>query len=253
MGDADPAREHARLQRFFVAPSAVADGRVALDPEQQSQLRRVLRLGEGDTVIAVPDDGSEILITLHADGRALWGEVRERWVGAPEPRCSVWLYQSALRGDRFTWLLQKGTEIGVSGFAPVLFRHTQQGDYNARGDRYRAVVLEAAEQCRRARLPAVLPAQHFAEALHSTAHGTPATRLLLDEQERALPLREALTAASGTVHLFVGPEGGLTEGERALARASGLCPVSLGRRILRSETAGLVAATLVLGTTGDLG
>ena len=243
-GDAD-------LHRFFVALDAVDGDRVDFAPEQARQIRRVLRLESGDRVIVCPGDGREGLASLQVEKAAVRGLV-ERWLpGRAEPSCAVWLYQSALRGDRFTWLLQKGTEIGVHGFVPLRFRYTQPAEYANRLDRYRAVVREAAEQCGRSVLPAVLPAQAYERAIDEE---TDALRLLLDERERACSLREAIADAHDprTVHLFVGPEGGLHSDEREQARAHGLRTVSLGRRVLRSETAGLVAATLVLAGAGDL-
>jgi 16S rRNA (uracil1498-N3)-methyltransferase len=134
---------------------------------------------------------------------------------------------------------------------PLRFRYTQQADYANRLDRYRAVVREAAEQCGRSVLPIVLPAQTYAAALKEQ---TDAPRLLLDEREHDRSLREAIAeiGALRTIHLFVGPEGGLHPDEREQARVLGMQTVGLGRRILRSETAGVVAATLVLAAAGDL-
>ena len=293
--------------RFFVAAGAVTAAGVAFSAEQQQQIRRVLRLREGERVIACPGDGTELIVILRVAGQAVSGEIDAVRSGLPEPRRPVWLYQSALRGDRFTWLLQKGTEIGVAGFVPVRYRYTQVADYATKLGRYLAVVREAAEQCGRSTLPAVLPALQFEAALASTPPGS--LRLLLDEDERAASLVDALAeqhqadsnlaadesndsphpvAVSGTsmpsapgtavpvalpfdrsrrlvdrsrrpmlqsvpLCLFVGPEGGLHPDERALALAAGVAPVSLGGRVLRSETAGLVAATLALAASGDLG
>ncbi|HWE62781.1 MAG TPA: RsmE family RNA methyltransferase [Chloroflexota bacterium] len=253
MGDAGDAIERAGLHRFFVEPSALDEARVIFTTAQQQQLRRVLRLRAGDRVVVCPGDGTEAIVTLHLEGPLVWGEPRGRAAGRAEPARDVWLYQSALRGERFTWLLQKGTEIGVRGFVPVLFQHTQTANYAARADHYRAVIREAAEQCERTRLPDLLPAQPFAAALAQSAAHADATRLLLDERESTNSLRAAVTQAGAPICLFVGPEGGLHEEERALAHAAGMQPVSLGRRILRSETAGLIGAALALAASGDLG
>lgn len=249
--------------RFFLPEGAVGAGTVAFTAEQQQQIRKVLRLRDGDRVIACPGDGTELIVILRLAGSTVSGAIDAVRPGLPEPSRPVWLYQSALRGDRFTWLLQKGTEIGVAGFVPVRYRYTQPADYATKLGRYLAVVREAAEQCGRSILPAVLPAAPFESALASTAAGS--LCLLLDEAERARSLVDVLTSArddvpAGTaaaaplpVCLFVGPEGGLHPDERGLALARGVAPVSLGSRILRSETAGLVAATLALAASGDLG
>lgn len=239
--------------RFFVPAGAVTTTGVEFSAEQQQQIRKVLRLGEGDRVIACPGDGTELVVILRVAGHAVSGEIDTVRSGLPEPSRPVWLYQSALRGDRFTWLLQKGTEIGIAAFVPVRYRYTQPADYATKLGRYLAVVREAAEQCGRSILPAVLPALQFDAALASTPPGS--LRLLLDEDERAVSFAGAL-AHGRQPHplcLFVGPEGGLHPDERALALAVRVAPVSLGGRVLRSETAGLVAATLALAASGDLG
>lgn len=252
MGDPGAAPER-RLPRFFVAPDAIAAARVEFDSAQVQQLLRVLRLGTGDRVIVCDGSGLERVTVLRQEGRRLWGVPDPPTPGVAEPGRAVWLYQAALRGDRFTWLLQKGTEIGVRGFVPVRYRHTQPADFASRADRYGAVVREAAEQCGRARLPELLTVLPFAEALAHSAVIAGATRLLLDERPCGSTLRDGLEGAGRSVCLFIGPEGGLADEERQQAAAAGLRPVTLGRSILRSETAGLVGAALALGAAGDLG
>jgi 16S rRNA (uracil1498-N3)-methyltransferase len=249
----DPNRSGARdgRYRFFVAPQAVVQDRVSFDPAQVRQLRTVLRLHTGDRILACPNDGTEVLVELDATYQ---GHVVERRLGVAEPRCAVWLYQSALRGDRFTWFLQKATEIGVSGIVPVIFHRTQPADYLGRHHRYRLVVREAAEQCGRTRLPEVFSPLRFTAALAHSAQQMAGMRLLLDETEQTTTLRSvAGLAACTSVAVFAGPEGGLTDPEREAAQGMRVLPVSLGRRILRSETAGLVAAALALAAAGDLG
>ena len=252
MGDAGSDAGRLALPRFFVAPSSIEADRIAFEAGQQHQIRRVLRLRDHDQVIVCDGSGDEIRAVLRLMADGLWAEPIERRPGLSPARRSLWLYQSGLRGDRFTWLLQKGTEIGVRGFVPVLFRYTQQADYAARLDRYRTVVREAAEQCERTTLPEVAPVVRFADALaQCSAPGE--TCLLLDEYERSASLRDMLAHAGPVVRLFVGPEGGLAGEEREMAQQAGLRTVSLGSHILRSETAGLVAAALALGASGDLG
>ncbi|MDB5056776.1 MAG: Ribosomal small subunit methyltransferase [Chloroflexi bacterium] len=253
MGDARSQIGHHALQRFFVGPDSVTADHITLDAAQQHQIKRVLRLTEGMRVLVCDGSGDEILAELRNANSTVWAMPLERRQGRPEPLCNVRLHQSALRGDRFTWLLQKGTEIGISAFTPVLFERTQHADYSGRLERYRSVVQEAAEQCERCRLPIVEPVSQFSTITQAGGDQRGGQRLLLDERERSKSLRDVLKPGSSNVDIFVGPEGGLTEGERRDAIASGLTPVTLGSRVLRSETAGLVAATLVLGSQGDLG
>jgi len=213
-------------------------------------------------VVVCDGTGAELIAELSMTAWDTYGRVAESRPGRPEPRCVVRLCQSALRGEQFTWLLQKGTELGVSTFVPVIFGRTQPADYTARLERYAAIVREAAEQCERSRLPAIEPVQSLDRVLNragdmlmlgETPDRSLVQRFLLDEREEAQSLREAATPGARRVDLLVGPEGGLTLDERAKAHAAGFLPVSLGARILRSETAGLVASALVLAANGDLG
>ena len=252
MGNVGSQSARLSFPRFFVDPVRVGSDRIDLAPDQWRQIQKVLRLRDGDRIIVCDGTGDEIITTVRSNHDSIWAEPVERRPGHARPRRAVWLYQSALRGDRFTWLLQKGTEIGVEGFVPVRFRYTQEADYVAKHERFNAVVREAAEQSERATLPTLVPAVPFEQALtHNDAH-SPA-RFLLDEREQSLHLRDALADAQEMVCLFIGPEGGISDTERQAALARGVRPVSLGPSILRSETAGLVAATISLQLSGDIG
>lgn len=230
----------------------VSADRIAFDPGQQHQMRRVLRLRAGDTVVVCDGSGDELITRLLLDGREVSGTLLERRPGRPRPRRAIWLYSSVLRGDRFTWLLQKGTELGVAGFVPVLYQHSQHADYEGKLPRYQTVVREAAEQSERTTLPHIEAPTPFSVAVRTC---DPAREIcvLLDERERVRPLREVVAGARSLVRLFIGPEGGLTDEERRLAAAQGMIAAGMGAAILRSETAGLAAAVLALATSGNLG
>jgi 16S rRNA (uracil1498-N3)-methyltransferase len=249
MGDAGDRPDGASYPRFFVAPSAVAEERITFTAAQQHQLRSVLRQRDGMKVVICDGTGREIVGELATGRGSFYATILDHRTGLREPACKVTLFQSALRGDRFTWLLQKGTELGVSRFVPTIFARTQPSDYAHRMDRYQSIVREAAEQCERTVLPAIQAPAIFADALRAAT----GLRILLDERESENSLRDSLASGATDVSVFVGPEGGLVEAERAEALAAGIAPVTLGARILRSETAGLVAATIVLAWSNDLG
>jgi 16S rRNA (uracil1498-N3)-methyltransferase len=252
MGDSGGDPDRLSVPRFFVKPTAATAERVAFEADQSHQIRRVLRMRSGDPIIVCDGTGDEIRAEIRFDGKDVWAIPIERRPGRRPPSRSVWLYPSALRGDRFTWLLQKVTEIGVAGVVPVLYAHTQPADYAARQARHTAVVREAAEQSERTILPELASPTTYAEALSQCAPDREIC-LLLDERERTRSLNADLTRAGAVVRIFVGPEGGLTDRERALAVSKGLTPVSLGQAILRSETAGMVGVALALSASNDLG
>ncbi len=249
------------MNRLFVPPEALAAEEVELDGALAHRLRHVLRMRKGDSLVLLDGTGYEYLAVLEeADGPTLRARVRERRKGPPEPPVEIILYQSLIKGDRFDWVLEKGTELGVAGFVPLLVQRSvvrPRDDRPARGERWRRVVTEAAEQCGRAVLPEISPVTELEDALASAS----GLRLLPWEEERALGLRTALRkmtpspARRGrlTVSLFVGPEGGFAPEEVESARARGAQIVSLGSRVLRSETAGIAAVAAVLYELGGLG
>jgi len=244
------------LHRFFVAPEALAAGRVTLPPEHARQVARVLRLRPSDEIVVLDDSGMEHLARLERvqpDG--VQGVVVERRPNRAEPALRLTLYQALLPRERFEWVLQKGTEVGVARFVPLETRRSLPGRETTsreRLTRWRQIVREAAEQSGRGRLPVVDAAQTLAAALDEMRRVGPA--LLAWEQEGQLGLRAALAALppDGAASLVVGPEGGFAAPEVAAARAAGVTPVSLGPRILRAETAGPLLAALALFATGNM-
>jgi 16S rRNA (uracil1498-N3)-methyltransferase len=253
MGDARGHAGHQTAHRFFVEPEAISADGIRLSAAQQHQIRRVLRLPAGARVVICDGAGAETIAQLIERAGVLSASPVTTQPGRREPSCKVRLCQSALRSDGFAWLLQKGTEIGVSAFVPVIFERTQPADYVRRVPRYEAIVREAAEQCERAVLPTVEPVQPLGTVLRGTHGDSDSQLFLLDERESGRSLRKSVVKGVRSVSMLIGPEGGLAEREREAAADAGFLPVSLGPRILRSETAGLVAATIVLTVCGEIG
>ncbi len=248
------------MRRFFVPAGSVGGREVVLPPELARRLATVLRLQRGDRVILADGLGRDYEVELSdVSARAASALVVGERPSPAEPSLELVLYQSLLRPQRFELVLEKGTEIGVSRFVPLLSGRAQVKTEagSERTQRWRRIVSEAAEQCGRGRVPAVDPPLPFEEAVRSARprRTGPGLRLIPWEGERALGLGSYLRALEerpATVSLFVGPEGGFAEEEVELARGAGCVPVSLGPRILRSETAGIVAAALVMHELGEM-
>lgn len=206
--------------------------------------------------MVLDDSGWEYQVELRALGREkAEGTVLGKALSPGEPGTGITLYQALLKGSSFELVLQKGTEIGVSGFVPIICDRCVAADPgSSRLSRWHKVILEAAQQSRRGRLPALqAPTQ-----LRAACESAKGISLFLWEDERKQGLRTVLRSllASGSVpeiNIFAGPEGGFSPGEVDIARSCGIEPVTTGHRILRAETAGLVAAALALYECGDLG
>ena len=248
------------MRRFFVPPGLLADREVNLPPELARRLATVLRLKRGERLVLADGAGRDYEVELTAvSPRAATAAVVAERPSPPEPSLELVLYQSLIRPQRFELVLEKGTEIGVSRFVPLLSGRalvrtagpTGEGG-SQRMQRWRRIVTEAAEQSGRGRVPAIDPPSLFEDA----ARSAPGLLLLPWEGERSRSLRSYLRSLGDrplAASLFIGPEGGFAEDEVRLAREAGCVPISLGPRILRSETAGIVAAALVMHELGEMG
>jgi 16S rRNA (uracil1498-N3)-methyltransferase len=253
------------VHRFFVPPDWIQGNEVTVTGPQAHQIARVLRMRPGDLVIVLDNAGWEIEVQLVAVDRSLVeGQVLRRRLASSEPRTKISLYQGVLKGSRFEFVLQKGTELGMVEFVPIIADRCVISDLDAvekKRSRWEWIIQEAAEQSRRGRKPVLRPAALFPRACEQARHAA-GISLIPWEEEDSVALRDVLHPPPQhhernwpplTISLFIGPEGGFSTDEIATARRYGLVPVTLGPRILRAETAGLVAAAAILYELGDMG
>jgi 16S rRNA (uracil1498-N3)-methyltransferase len=255
------------MHRFFVAPQLLApvqELHITLPEKLAHQVRDVLHLGIGEQLALLDNSGAETIASVVKSNRTtVEVQVIERRPGKSEPPVRIILCQGLLKSARFEWILEKGTELGVSVFVPTLCRRSMAGleeTGSAKVERWKRIIQEAAEQCDRARLPELSPIRPLLHALNDIPQG--ALALMPWEEEREPSLHTALnsvidvrqTVANSqtpeapvtTVVLFIGPEGGLMAEEVALARRYGVQIVTLGERILRAETAALATIANVV-------
>lgn len=245
------------MHRFFVSPTLLkeANSAISLPKELAHQVRDVLRLAIGEQLLLLDNSGDEVMATVAKSGKTgVEVHLLERRPGKSAAPVRIVLCQGLLKSARFEWILEKGTELGVAVFSPMLCRRSMAGLEDAgpsKIQRWQRIIQEAAEQCGRSRLPELLPIRPLMHALNDIPGG--AIALMPWEEEHNLTLREALTShveaqfiAPTTVVLFIGPEGGLMPEEVGLARRHGVQVVSLGPRILRAETAALAAVANVM-------
>lgn len=250
-------------QRFFVHPDWIQRGRVTFSEAVAHQIRNVLRLRPGDRITVLDNSGWEYDVELEKveQGEAI-GRIRHKKLAGGEPRTKITLYQGVLKGRNLEWVLQKGTELGIAQFVPVICDRCILSSLDdispAKITRWQRIILEAAEQAGRGRLPQLRPPTLFSQACTQSKEAE--LSILLWEGERTTSFRHLLennAEITGqrrpfSISLHVGPEGGYTEEEVALAKRYGMHTLSLGPRILRAETAGLVAAAILFYALGDL-
>jgi 16S rRNA (uracil1498-N3)-methyltransferase len=247
--------------RFFVQPDQIAGQRVTLANEQARQIASVLRLRERDQIAVLDNSGWQYDVRLErVTTDYVTGAIVARSRAEREPAARLTLYQAMLKKDNFEWVLQKGTEIGVARFVPLITERSvvRQKDLKAaKAQRWQRIISEAAEQSGRGFLPELAAPMELDEALAAAREFDSALMPWVQERESGLvnqvkDLPETQEKVGPRIALFIGPEGGFSEEETARAQKAGVQPVSLGPRILRSETAAVVAAALTLSALGDL-
>ena len=245
------------MVRLFAPVPAEAPAELTLGEERRHYLVHVLRLQEGDALELFDGTGRafDARVLALAPLRLGLGPART----APARR-ALSVLQGLPKGDKLELVLQKGTELGASGFYPVATRRSlvklerlEDGRAQSKTARWQKIAEEAARQCGRSDVPQVHPPQPLLEAARGLSAGT--QLLVLDEEERALPLGEAFRSLprEQPVALVVGPEGGLAREEVQALLALGARPVTLGRLVLRTETAALAALSVMGHLDGELG
>lgn len=251
------------MHRIFVAPQNVhIDDRVVLiDDEQAHHIDRVLRLKTGDTLTAFDGTGAEYYLRLQ--GRingALAGKIEDFRTTLREPQIQLALVQGIAKGDKMDTIIQKAVEIGINAVYPVV---TQYSAVRLDADkakkkviRWQTIAREACKQCRRNLVPEIKPVMDLHTFYSSCMEN--ALTIMLYENETKTMLRTVLRQnmdrlKNNTAFLLVGPEGGFSPEEAEKIKNKGGLTAGLGPRILRTETAGLAAASIIMYECGDLG
>jgi 16S rRNA (uracil1498-N3)-methyltransferase len=248
------------MRRFVIRPGAIEGDRVRFDADETHHLARVLRLRPGALVEAADGGGRVFTVRIEALGaREAWGTIVERsGEGTParESPCAITLAQAILKGERMIWLIQKATELGVARIVPLetarVVGRVPASRLTARQQRWERVAREAVKQCGRTVVPSVEVPRPLAAMLAETAAHDAAW---LCWEGGGIAVAEVAREAGRPrrLLLLVGPEGGFTAEEVAQAERAGARLVGLGPRILRAESAGLVAIALCQHLFGDLG
>lgn len=244
------------LHRFFLT-GAIADGVLPLSEADRRHAHDVLRLRAGEEVVAVEPGGSARVVRLAGTGPQFTGEIVGELAAEAGPR--VWLVQALAKRDRTDLAVRMAVELGAAGVAPVISGRTvvklDAGKVGARGDRLRRIALEAAKQSQRSYVPTVTDPVPLADVGGVLPQGC--VLLVPWEEASGRGVREAVRASGAApatpVAVVVGPEGGLEPAEVSLLESRGAEVFSLGPTILRTDTAAVVALSLVIHELGGLG
>lgn len=237
-----------RLSRFFIdAPLSL--GQHELPEAQAHYIGRVLRHAVGDAVQLFDGSGQEFLGELIEVGKkSVRVELREAMAGMTESPLAIHLGQGLSRGERMDWAIQKATELGATEITPIVSERCEVRLKDERTDKrmahWRQIAISACEQCGRSVLPVIHPPQGLGDWLQQAD-----AELKLVLHPVAEPLQSHAKPAS--LAFLIGPEGGLSDAEVQQAKTQGFHAARLGPRVLRTETAPVVALSLAQQLWGD--
>lgn len=244
---------------FYVEPENVHSDYIVLKNQEYKHLVQVLRKKIGDSATATDGQGNAYdFFISEITSESVRGTIQKKIRKYGEPFFQLTLAQSILKGNHFDWVIEKGTEIGVSRFIPILTEHTIPDINEQKLIRWRRIALESMKQCGRSIIPEITPAVKFEGLMQEIARYQ--LKIIAHSQQNALPISLLLKNRPVTNHpvqnrngiALVGPEGGFSTAEIYLAEKHQIEFVSLGKRRLRAETAGIVLSTLIMEKMGEL-
>lgn len=239
------------MSRFFVEPHQVSeDGYITITGTDVKHMKDVLRMVKGDNFIVCDSTGTEYSCSLKefSEGSAI-GEVLSRKAGDTEPRVPCTLLQGVPKGDKMELIIQKNIELGVNKIIPVMMersvvRFNNEKDKEKKTERWNRIAVEASKQCGRLSVPVVEKPVTLKEAIALTCEAE--LKIVPYENEQDLRLKTLLRdRTTSSIVFIVGPEGGFAESEINLLKENGYTSISLGKRILRTETAGFAVMSAI--------
>ncbi|WP_301624642.1 16S rRNA (uracil(1498)-N(3))-methyltransferase [Paenibacillus apis] len=252
------------MQRYFIGPDQFGERSVTITGEDARHISKVMRSKPGDQFIVSDGASRDALVKIVSlEPETVSAEILEMLEQKGEPWIKVTLVQSLPKGDKMETVIQKCTEIGADGFLPFISERTVV-QYDGKKEekriaRWRKIAKEAAEQSHRSVVPAVETPISWKELLRRL--DTYDLVCICYEKEDGGGLRDVLRPMVEAtprenkcrVAVVVGPEGGFSEREIQEAEEAGAVSTSLGRRILRTETAGMAALTCIMYESGEMG
>lgn len=240
------------MYRFFVAPEQIGERELEITGSDVNHIKNVLRMEPGEKIrVSNGQDTDYYCIIKQIAQEKVRAEILEKIEGTTELPCEIVLFQGLPKGDKMEWIIQKAVELGVRGIVPVAMKRSvvrlDAKKAEAKVKRWQAIGESAAKQSGRLVVPRIFPVMDFGEAVKAAEHME--RKLLCYENARGMEYaRQEIEAckAGDKIALFIGPEGGFEEGEAALAEKAGFSMISLGRRILRTETAGLCLLSVLM-------
>lgn len=240
------------MANFFVDKEAFNGDVIAIEGEEANHIIKVLRMKEGEKLTIFDGNGNCADGEIEKiEGKAVFVKVLRKYESETEPKLKITLFQAVPKNPKMDLIIQKATELGVTRIVPVnTKRIVAKIDKENKLERLKRIAFEAAKQCGRAYVPEVCAPISFEKAVEMMKNMDAA--IIPYECEKDGKIGEVLPEGIKSLGIIIGPEGGFEESEVKAAEDNGIKRVTLGKRILRTETAGLIASALALYIAGDM-
>lgn len=239
------------MHRFFIERENIYKGGIAVEGEDVQHISRVLRLQEGDEIILCDGEGNDYHVAIESMNKhTVRTVIIDKEASKGEASIHTVLYQGIPKATKMDLIIQKCTEMGINRIVPVTTVRTvvkleSEKDERKKVERWSKIAEEAAKQSNRGIIPQIDMPMTFDQALKDAAELD--LRLIPYEMESAVSVKDALQEKKANkIGYFIGPEGGFEASEIEKAKHTGVVPVTLGKRILRTETAGFAVLTSIM-------
>ncbi len=242
------------MRRFYCDKENIKDNTVYFDRDESKHISKVLRLEKGEEIIVSVGDGIDRYCTLISSGEECIATVNESVLNENEPSAEIILFQSVIKNEKMDFLVQKVSELGITKIVPVITERTvvkieDPKKEDKKQERWQKIALEACKQCGRSRIPEVVKAVKLKDA--QKYFGECDEKIVCYEEEKTQSIVKTVNKAK-FLGYFIGPEGGITAEEHKFLKEQGFVSVSLGKRILRAETAAIATGAVVLALMGEM-
>lgn len=241
------------MANFFVEKRCIFGENAVIEGDEAKHIARVLRMEKGDLITLSAGEGVFYDCEITSVGeKSLNAHILRQYPAPTEPKLKITLYQGIPKNPKLETIVQKAVEIGAVRIVPtVTSRIVAKAGSENKTERLRKIAYEAAKQSKRGIIPEVSSPLSFQDAVDEAAMSDGA--IIPYEEERSLSLKAALHGKEiRSLAVFIGPEGGFEEKEISKAASAGIIPVTLGRRILRTETAGLAVMAAAMYEFGEM-
>ncbi|WHH60424.1 16S rRNA (uracil(1498)-N(3))-methyltransferase [Petroclostridium sp. X23] len=246
------------MPKFFVAPEQIEGDSITIQGEDVNHIIKVLRFKPNDSIVVCDGNGKDYTACIEEMGKKEVKAVIQKVISSQsEPSIDVTLFQGIPKSGKMEYIIQKNTELGINRIVPVMTQRTvvkieDKKSLSNKMDRWQKVALEAAKQCNRGRIPKICAPISLEEAIIQMSEMD--LSFMPYEKEENNRLRNILSAARGakTIGVLIGPEGGFDAEEVEKAAQAEVSTVSLGPRILRTETAGAAVLSILMYEMEDI-